>query len=116
MSIYFLYHYAGCYKGEKFCQLPRLHTISGMKMKCGYVTLVEQYLQVETKILGVKLTHCHCPPQVNPTCTDLGSDLGLHSEWPVANHPSDGIAGGMVGAFKKGMSLFVFFLFCIFYL
>jgi hypothetical protein len=33
------------------------------------------------------------PPQVNPTRTDLGSDLGLHSEWPVANHPSDGTAG-----------------------
>jgi hypothetical protein len=54
MCIYFFYNYAAYYKGEKCCQLPRLHAVSYMEMKYGYVTLVELYLQLKMKILGVK--------------------------------------------------------------
>jgi len=49
---------------------------------------------VKMKILGVKHNPLSlCAPQVNLTCTDLGSVLGLHGECPVANHPSEGTAG-----------------------
>jgi hypothetical protein len=59
------------------------------------------------KILGVKHNPLSlCTPQVNPTCTDLGSVLGLHSEWPVANHPTESTAGWDGGAFKETMNIF----------
>lgn len=46
------------------------------------------------KVFGVKPNQIPlCPPQVNPACTDLGSDMGLYGEWPVGNRLSDGKGG-----------------------